>query len=298
MDYVTRQFINLTKRLLRETRKAFTSLGVDLHHIKDAIQSIDKNAHANQQKEQPKIEVVALVHEPEGAEAKRRAEYDRTQRRDRVRLLVEWLTFFAVVFYGYMAVRQWREQISARRQAQSAVEAAVRAANAAETANTNAKEQFRADERPYIAIAPAGDTTKIWIVASGEHKGHLAVEIHISNYGKSPAIEIGRDARIAVGSAAAKQIRLHRATDRLVRITPPGSKPSVFAYSDDIVDQQIFNDISAGKVLVVIYGHIDYTDMLGQPRIQYLSEFCGQILGSPDYAQETNAACENHVNMN
>lgn len=35
MDYVTRQFINLTKRLLRETRKAFTSLGIDLHHIKD-----------------------------------------------------------------------------------------------------------------------------------------------------------------------------------------------------------------------------------------------------------------------
>jgi hypothetical protein len=39
MEFVTRQFIVLAKKLRKETRKALTLLRIDLHDIKDAIQS-------------------------------------------------------------------------------------------------------------------------------------------------------------------------------------------------------------------------------------------------------------------
>jgi hypothetical protein len=122
MDYVTRQFINLTKKLLKDFRRTFASLGVDLHHIKDAIQSIDKSYKAEQNKKAADQVAVAEVHQPKAAEHERRARG--TIRRDGIRLLIEGLTLLSVSFYGYMAVRQWREQISARHQTQRAVDLA------------------------------------------------------------------------------------------------------------------------------------------------------------------------------
>jgi hypothetical protein len=48
MDYVTRQFINLTKKLRKDFRKALTSLGIDLHDIKKSIQSIEEHTKTKQ----------------------------------------------------------------------------------------------------------------------------------------------------------------------------------------------------------------------------------------------------------
>jgi hypothetical protein len=184
MDYVTRQFIVLAKKLRADFRKSLASLGIDLHHIKDAIQSIDKNTHAYQQKEQSKPEVIAILHEPEGTEAKRHAAHTGTQRRDRVRLFVEWATFFAVIFYGYMAVRQWREQISARHQTQGAIEAAGRSAGAAETANLN----FIESNRPWIGriIPTEPSDSPVWTKGQDEYIRFRYVWV-FKNAGKRPA---------------------------------------------------------------------------------------------------------------
>jgi hypothetical protein len=112
-------------------------------------------------------------------------------------------------------------------EAQRTANAAIHANELAQQALDNAKAQFRTDQRPYVTLAPAGDVGKVGVVSEGEHAGHLAVEVHLENYGRSPGIETARDARIAIGSKAAKRIRLHEATDRRGRIIPPGDKPSI-----------------------------------------------------------------------
>jgi hypothetical protein len=277
MDYVTRQFINLTKRLLRNFRKAFTSLSIDLHHIKNAIQSIDKNARANQQKEQPKIEVVAFVHEPEGAETKRKAEYDRTQRRDRVRLFVEWLTFFAVVFYGYMAVRQWREQISARHQTQGAIEAAGRSAAAAEAANANASAQFREQERPYIWLTNNGVLTPEFRQVTST-VGQIIWPFNYTNFGKSPAHDVRTHKFIRIGengvfkeSFKAPVIQPGRGTP-----CPPGKEDYGAGVSEPFLLTE-FNRLSKVDHGFTMKTVFDYTDVSGA---KYQTEVCLTHLAS------------------
>jgi hypothetical protein len=292
MDYVTRQFINLAKRLLRDSRKAFTSLGVDLHHIKNAIKSIDKNTRANQQKEQPKIEVVALVHEPEGAEAKRKAEYDRTQRRDRIRLMVEWLTFFAVFFYGYMAVRQWREQISARHQTQGAVDAANRNAAAAEkvaiTAENTfnlAREQFRVEERPWV-VAFGKVTPGVQAVMPQPLLGGVELTIRVvgKNVGKTPAVDIaGMPYELRIRPTKLLRQELESFVPNYTDVSPGANIPPsegqsefVFPSKDSpyIIKAEIFKKIQTGELTAYFVGAIRYHDLF-KPKIEpYETLFC------------------------
>jgi hypothetical protein len=302
MDYVTRQFINLTKRLLRESRKAFTSLGIDLHHIKNAIQSIDKNARANQQKEQPKIEVVALVHQPEGAETKRKAEYDRAQRRDRIRLAVEWLTFFAVVFYGYMAVRQWREQISARHQTQGAIEAANRSATASESANADAEEHFSRDERPYVGLnsfpTPSGETAgpkNTGNYVAGEHdpadanKSFFTWSLHYKNFGKSPAIHIRTDIRVEIGPNAFQKWRWTPTEQKGGAVLLPNGDVYTTGRSETICFGNAKTYFTTDGQIVA-FGHIDYEGLDGRA---YWTEFCVEYL-----ATDAVVNCPTHNLMN
>jgi hypothetical protein len=292
MDYVTRQFINLTKKLRKDFRKLLDSLSVDLHHIKNAIQAIDKNARANQQKEQSKIEVVALLHEPEGAEAKRKAEYNRTQRRDRVRLLVEWLTFFAVVFYGYMAVRQWREQISARHQTQHVLEAAQGSVVAAQQANTDAMSRFREDQRPYI-----------WQISTLEKlntKGSIGFEqpsatepmtasVVYQNYGRSPAITTRYAGDVRVSNDPVKRLRAKQ-WRRLSTVVPPGRTDVISVDSEGsekATAQEItaVNDPRGAPVVAAALIRIQYRDVSGH---LYESDMC---FYTPDGIKKMAAYC-------
>jgi hypothetical protein len=187
-----------------------------------------------------------------------------------------------------------------RKQTVFAEQAAKSATDAAETAQRALKlnrEQFRQDERPYLTLAPAGSEGRLELVTSGEHAGHLSVELHLANYGKSPSVEIARDARLAIGSTAGKQIKLHKAIDLRGRIIPPADRPSIYAYSDGPVSQQMFNDIVAHKLLLIAYGHIEYTDLLGEPHPIYTSEFCVGIIVSFNDTKEADDDCKQHTRM-
>lgn len=102
---------------------------------------------------------------------------------------------------------------------------------------------------------------------------------------------------MAIGPDAAKHIRLHEATDRRGRIIPPGDHPSVYAYSDQPTDQTVLNSILSGTTLLIIYGHVEYTDILSEPRPGYVSEFCLGVTGMPDVAREADEDCKNHTSM-
>jgi hypothetical protein len=289
MDYVTRQFINLTKRLLRDFRKTFASLSIELHRIKNAIQSIDKNARANQQKEQSKIEVVALLREPEGTEAKRKDEYNRTQRRDRVRLLVEWLTFLAVVFYGYMAVRQWREQISARHQTQKAVEAAGRSADDASQALADSEQHFRNEQRPYVWLV-AGTGTKSELVTSTplptlQQQGlSLLVNIQANNGGHSPAIEasVTRTTIIfdTTENAKRKVARyIPEFTTGAANLVPNASvalrSPEPIPITNELID-----DLAKDRKRIYVLGVIRYRDIFSpRAKAPYETSLCVLVNG-------------------
>jgi len=95
-----------------------------------------------------------------------------------------WLAFIAAGFYGYMAVRQWREMISARHQAQEGITHATKAAGEAKRANDEAGARFREEERPYMVITqhPAFSRT----LAANQI---ISVDVHFKNVGKTPAIQ-------------------------------------------------------------------------------------------------------------
>ena len=161
-----------------------------------------------------------------------------------------------------------------------------------------ARDNFRVDQRPYITLGPAGTEGKIQIIQNGDHAGHLSIDIQLGNFGKSPGIEIGRDARIAVGSAAGRHIRLHDATDRRGRIIPPGDHPTIYAYSDEPFTPEMFGEFTSGNLLLILYGHIEYTDLLGEPRAIYVSEFCtGMVQPNNSRAQEADEDCKAHTRM-
>jgi hypothetical protein len=248
MDYVTRQFINLTKKLRKDFRKALTSLGVDLHDIKTSIQSIDEHAKAKQDHERPQQIAVAEAHKPETTENKSGGYNNGAARRDRIRLFLEGLTLAAVVFYGYMAVRQWREQISARHQTQGAVDAANRSAAAAETANANAVEA----ERPWIGLSQFSpenlepDTAAIAlfvVINAGKRPALVEFEFGIHRYATFPKYP-------HYGGEDTEPSR----TLVVPGVTLKSGRPFI------IPSQEITDMASKGETLYA-YGHVEYIDV-------------------------------------
>jgi hypothetical protein len=184
MDFLAQQFIASAKRIRDEIAKIITSLsslGGDLKEIKVAAESIDKATKATQDAKPAPIEVRALLNLPGPIETKRDSHDDRQQRRDRWRLFIEALTLFAILGYGYMTIRMWREMISARHQTQRAIDAANRAATAAENTLTETHKNFISDERPYIGLIKLG----IPVVETGNK---ARWDFSYANFGKTPAI--------------------------------------------------------------------------------------------------------------
>ncbi len=187
MDFLTQQFIASAKRIRDEIANVIgrlSSFGSDLKEIKEAAQSIDKTAKATQQAKAPQVEVRALLDIPGPIETKRDAYDDHQQRRDRWRLLVETFTLFAVVGYGYMTIRMWREMISARHQGQQAIKAAQDAAREAQNANLITKESLVAVQRAFVFPSPTNDIPGGPVTAKSQG---IVVFIDWNNSGTTPA---------------------------------------------------------------------------------------------------------------
>jgi hypothetical protein len=214
-----------------------------------------------------------------------------------------FLAFLAAAIYAGIAWdqkatmdRTYTEIQKQTRAAQDSASAAGNAVISARDALALNRENFRKDERPYIALILTGAAGAGVIPETGEHAGHLIIEFKLTNYGKSPGIEIGNDARIAIGSVSAKRIRLHPLTDLRTAIVPPTEKPSIYAYSDEPVSSEAMNEIRAGKLLAIVYGHIEYTDLLAEPRPVYITEFCIGLSGLiGPMAREAESDCKGHI---
>ena len=147
MDYVTRQFINLTKKFRKDFRKYANDLNRALHKQTDAI---CKSTESHDDEQRPSPEIIATVNLPESIEVHQKAEDTRDERNyRRATFFVTGLTLGAIAVYAGLVYWQYREMINATIAAQTT-------AKAAQDAITQARDQFRQDERPYIWVTNNG----------------------------------------------------------------------------------------------------------------------------------------------
>jgi hypothetical protein len=173
MDYVTRQFINLTKKLRKDIRKYASDLNGVLHKQIEAIREAYKAAET---KRSSTPEVTVLNHFPESIEVHQNAKDTGDERNyRRASFFVTSLTLGAIVVYAALVRWQYREMVNTRLQMQGAIDAANRSATAAETANTNAV----ASERPWVGMTFA--------IQDFEKSKHPRYVIQFTNTGRRPA---------------------------------------------------------------------------------------------------------------
>jgi len=223
MDYVTRQFINLTKKLRKELRKSLSELTDALQKQTRAIS--DHYSRAQQdQNTQPPIQVLAELHTPEDIEGRRTANEDRHYRLQRWNTVGTWLAFFAVSVYAILTYFQLRDfdasvgisQILARQtriQAAASMEGATAAKGAAETA----RDALTHVQRP-------------WLGSEGTIKTESGVTTFIAtvkNYGPAPALHVGVEMERAEVDVFEKKINAicRKAKDKTIngRYIIPGS---------------------------------------------------------------------------
>jgi hypothetical protein len=97
MDYVTRQFINLSKKLRKELRKALSDLRQALQKQTDAISKANERGDTQRSREGPPFVVRAELHVPERVEKDRQTREDRQHRLQIWVVMGTWAAFLAEV---------------------------------------------------------------------------------------------------------------------------------------------------------------------------------------------------------
>lgn len=160
----------------------------------------------------------------------------------------------------------------------------------------NSKDQFRAEQRPYVFLISNAITLSRppIIVPVGEHKGQMMGATHFSNYGRSPAIDVTEDAHIAIGDKECSELEGDAITDEHGTMVAPGDTSFFnFAYSRTIPTEEMIKSIVAGDIPVAVFGHFEYTDTHPTPKVTYLTEFCVMPYVTPDKMPSKNY-CREH----
>jgi hypothetical protein len=216
--------------------------------------------------------------------------------------------FFLIVYtlatigYLYMGVRQWREMIAVRHQAQGAIDAANRSAGAAEEANTEAKNRFIVDQRPYVWTTDP-DLTRH--PEGGEPGPRFKIgskvwwQIYYQNYGKTPAIGVNQRHQLEFGPNALQKLRrskvspVHTNGDHSGSILAPGqvmfmtatSKREATAkdYQFIVLDNTTAHPRYRENSMAVLV-HFEYFDAYGSSYDSYVCEIVqpSGVLGACD----------------
>jgi len=199
-------------RLLMELRRVADTLGV-LHT--DAQQQIEATRTQQEREEQKQYIAPHWIHEI--VSKYQEAERDKTARDERhysvQRSLkrATWCAFFAASFYGAVAAYQAYLPRHQLYEMTRAANETAKAANAAVTANNDAPDRFRQDERPYIWLTndlgqPSFLQRPEW---KKEEGGYIVWDWHFTNYGKSPAYNITFRQGMTIGDKAPTRNRIY-----------------------------------------------------------------------------------------
>jgi hypothetical protein len=185
MDFLTQQFIASVKRL----RAQLLTLENRIQSIHDQNERHHQQQQAQQSLPQPVLKVDAEIHEKPDPERDKKSGKKFNNGVQLALAIGTWLAFFAAGVYGYVAIRQWREMISARHQAQGAVDAANRSATIAQKSLDEAHKNFVADQRPYVIVENC-EISELGAAQNGPPVAGKAfrVNVNFKNVGKTPAL--------------------------------------------------------------------------------------------------------------
>jgi hypothetical protein len=301
MDYVTRQFINLAKKLRDDLRKGLSVLHHDLEHGIKVIDNQLKRDDKADQVQAPSPILRAELQIPEAIKTQSKAESDRNHRLQKWMTVGTWFAFLATATYAYFTIRQWRELISARHQTQHAIEAANRSADAAEKQNILANRAWIQQE-----IGSIQDL--------GIYQKTVSAPFTCKNIGKGPA-----------GSVVALVVLQYRKRDQLptfdytpghpvnvwqmgILFSNPDSTPLPYRVTpidrgphspDHVTTKQEAYDFRFGLQYLVVHGRIEYRDLLSN-RPHWLT-FCElKTSGVTELPKKTLETCSgwNQIDTN
>jgi hypothetical protein len=278
MDYVTRQFILLAKKLRKELRQA-------LQKQTDAIRQSTKAAHENKQDPLPMpLPVIAELKIPEAKETQR------TQRENRAHWVQVWLaavttcTFVAAAIYAGIAGGQWADlrhqtnliDMNARRERR---DAALQLLVAQEANRQNAL-IFAEGNRPWLYISAEQAQMVV-----GQP---VAARLHIVNVGHSPAVSITSVlAKVTLvgprGSPRDGEKFLEKlvipdpgeGTDVMIPTEPTTTEvqPRYVIADGDNLTATDRADLDAGRLKLIAWGRVNYRSPIDLTTKHY-TEFC------------------------
>jgi hypothetical protein len=263
MDYVTRQFIVLAKKLRDDVRKSLGAIHADIAKLVSILSQQQADAanaqHKADEKEnrdEPRV-VRAELSTPIAITVKNEPQ-DSHPTWERVKTIVEIVGILAAIFYAYMAVRQWREMISSRHQIQFSIEEARLSRKQSEKALDATITQFHLDQRAWVSVKSVKMTSQNYPNAKG------MITISLTNTGKTPA---WKATMVSMGSST---------TEESVKQKPPDG-PKILTVAPN-ADDQFFVELSPGESTVTyIKFSIKYWDVFQSPSDKpHTTTFCGR----------------------
>ncbi len=268
MDYVTRQFINLTKKFRKELRKMLTALRDALNKQTEAI----RQSNAGKEEQSPRPEIVARVNLPESIEVHQNADDAGRERRYKNRtLMVNSFTLAAVVVYALLVYLQYREMINATGAAQQAVVEARRNRIQADKSLNATIQQFRLDQRAWVGVVSI-DPPDL------KPKSEFFLSLHAMNSGHTPALNF----QSLVVLHSLKKDEKFKAIYaplppnwvRSNRVVQPGEQVTLNTNRYQLTQGQI-DWIKNGTYILYVYGKMSYDDVFHE---QHYTTFCKIVI--------------------
>jgi len=276
MDYVTRQFINLTKKIRKELRVYLSKLDRTLDKLAEAIRQSAKNSKVENL---PSQNIALHTNFPESVEVHQNAEdasHDRKYKDKSVALAR--LSLIALVFYATLVYLQLRTMIDATSATEHAVQEARLARQETEKSLNTAIEQFHLDQRAWIQI----EATPLQFPKPPINPGALYAitgYLRIKNTGKTPASRVSGKIRVeSVYETNEANLSLDVKQD-IANVALPFLQPN------DLSRIHIGEQLDGRKVFeisrydTIIFGQLQYCDVFNR---QHWIKFCLQYVPSDD----------------
>jgi hypothetical protein len=263
MDYVTRQFIALAKKLQGE----LTRLSDNLQNLKDAIQSHQK---AEEKRRETPVITVAELSTKVPVQVQTEPKRGKPEKVWRFIIgTLEAAAFLAIIGYTFLSYQQWRELISAGN-------AAHKQADFARKTFIETHENFRLDQRPWLGVLEMDTTIP--------NRQAMKVKLKFLNSGKTPALNqhLGWQADCFPLGHKPKIKYTEDIKDRGAIILP--NQP-FWAVSDEapLCSEENFELFKQGKASLSVLGTIWYKDEFSLP---HSTDFCLYLLLSRSEAKK------------
>jgi hypothetical protein len=289
--------------LPRWVKKIVEAVQNESNAVQESFQKYERSErHRNEASEQKQGEIAGVIASAIKTAHEDVPSYEKTQRDKEYRLQKRlfWATViaaFVAAIYAAIAALQWValneslgiDETIARESRIQAV-AAMQAANAAQNAVSQAQDEWRLEQRPYLFGEPRGtfDVT--------DHPGQKAVfkpiggnfvfdvAVNLSNPGKSPAIEIeSTDSKFIIGphSEALRGVLAYAPeykSGTRGAVLVPGTATIVARSNARTLTGEEFYSVMAGTWDIYVVGAVRYRDIFS-PRqsLPYETTYCFHI---------------------